>query len=60
MGNNIKYMSGDFTAATAVGALRNESPLLPELNDVLIFKQDYMQFISDFVAGRIGISCHVA
>lgn len=50
MANNIKYMSGDFTVATAVGALRNESPLLPELNDVLIFHQDYVQFFNDFVA----------
>src|ERR1035437_607094 len=40
--SNIKYRSCDFTQATPVGGLRNESPLLPELNDVLIFHQDQM------------------
>ncbi|MDE2103927.1 MAG: hypothetical protein KGL39_42215 [Patescibacteria group bacterium] len=48
--SNIKYRSGDFTVATAVGQLRNESPLLPELNDVLIFQQDFMQRGDLFVA----------
>lgn len=50
MSNNVKYRSGDFTVATPVGGLRNESPLLPELNDVLIFHQDYMQRTDLFAA----------
>jgi hypothetical protein len=48
--SNIKYFSGDFTVAMPVGILRNESPLLPELNDVLIFHQDYVQLLSSWGA----------
>ncbi len=48
--SNVKYRSGDYTAARPVGGLRNESPLLPELNDVLIFHQDYQQRTDLFVA----------
>lgn len=50
MGNNVKYVSGDWTVAKAMGILRNESPLLPELNDVLIFHQDYVQRLDYFAA----------
>jgi len=46
----VRYRSGDFTVATAVGILRNESPLLPELNEVLIFHQDYVQLLNSFTA----------
>lgn len=47
--SNIKYRSGNFTVATPVGILRNESPLLPELNDVLVFHQDFVQLAANFV-----------
>ena len=43
--SHIKYRSGDFTVATPCSGLRNESPLLPELNDVLVFHQDFVQRI---------------
>ena len=48
--SNVKYRSGDFTVDMPVGLLRNESPLLPELNDVLIFHQDFMQRADCFTA----------
>jgi hypothetical protein len=48
--SHVKYRSGSFTLATPVSALRNESPLLPELNDILIFHQDFMQLGQNFVA----------
>lgn len=47
--SNIKYRSGNWAVATPVGAIRNESPLLPELNDVLIFHQDFVQLTNSFV-----------
>jgi hypothetical protein len=50
MGNNVKYRSGDWAVATPIGIIRNESPLLPELNSVLIFHQDYVQLLNNFVA----------
>ncbi len=48
--SNIKYRSGDFTVATAVGGIRHESPLLPFLNEVIIFHQDFVQLEANFVA----------
>jgi len=48
--SNVKYRSGDWTVAKPIGILRNESPLLPELNDVLVFHQDYVQLGNYFQA----------
>jgi hypothetical protein len=48
--SNVKYRSGDFTIAKAVGGIRHESPLLPFLNEVLIFHQDFMQKEANFEA----------
>lgn len=50
MTNNVKYRSGDFSKATPIGVIRNESPLLPFSNEVLIFHQDFVQLASAFVA----------
>lgn len=48
--SNVKYRSGDWTVAQPIGGLRHESPLLPELNDVLIFHQDFVQLGAYWVA----------
>jgi len=48
--SNIKYRSGDFTVAKAIGGYRHESPLLPFSNEVLVFHQDFMQLSGSFVA----------
>jgi hypothetical protein len=45
--SHIKYRSGNWQVATPIGGLRHESPLLPELNDVLIYHQDFVQ-LNDF------------
>jgi len=49
MPGNIRYRSGDWTIAKPIGILRNESPLLPELNEVLVFHQDYVQLQSTWL-----------
>lgn len=48
--SNIKYRSGDFSEATPIGGIRHESPLLPFLNSVLLFHQDYVQKEVNFAA----------
>ncbi len=48
--SNIKYRSGDFTLATQIGAMRHESPLLPFLNEVILFHQDVVQRAEYFEA----------
>lgn len=47
---NLRYRSGDFTVAMPIGGVRTESTLLPELNDVLVFHQDYVQRTDFFIA----------
>ena len=44
--SNVKYRSGDWTVAKPIGILRDESPLQPELKDVLVFHQDYVQLLA--------------
>jgi hypothetical protein len=50
MANNVKYRSGNFTTATQIGAYRDEEPLLPDYNGVLVRRADFMQLWSSFVA----------
>lgn len=49
MANNVRYRSGDWTLAAPVGAIRDESPLLPFSNEQLVFHQDFVQKRLNFV-----------
>lgn len=46
---NVRYVSGDWTVARQMGIIRDESPLLPFSNEVLVFHQDVVQ-LAPFVA----------
>ena len=43
MGNNVKYRSGNFDLAIPVGLMTEDTPLMPDLNLRLIFRQKLWQ-----------------
>ncbi len=47
MANNLKYMSRDFSVETPTGLIEHETPLLPDLREILVFRQKFMQ-LSDY------------